>query len=200
MQRGINFLDSMKYNQYNMFMLKNLVSATETKAMAHINSKCSIITKEALTDVMICAHELAHNFNLGHTFDLPATTTENAQNGNLRLPKLSTRENIMDYMVTGDANRTTFISYQWEFMRESLQSNKELAELNFRSSNDEVNGIKYITYFEKNDDLKWFSHDFQKKLRNILLDKRNPESSGFSEGTYEKLRVILIKSFNTILS
>lgn len=75
------------------------------------------------------AHEAAHNFNLRHTFDkLPL------EHGDLKLPVKDTLENIMDYLPGNPPPRKSFITFQWETMREALTNYVNLDDLEVRKT------------------------------------------------------------------
>ncbi len=123
-EKFITYLKEGSYGVYPIFIFSKYTSGDKKgDAMGFIGARGIISPANVAADTMALAHELGHNFNLGHTFI-------SDKKENLDVPKWHTRENIMDYVVTGDAKRLNFITFQWEIMRKAFGNNKtDVADL-----------------------------------------------------------------------
>ena len=144
----IDFFKQMRLNIFPAFVCTNLspledpVDHTRTVALAFPAQRGIIITSQADSDPMACAHELGHNFALLHTFNQAGKPGKPDKPGNLYLPIYSTKENIMDYHVTPSTateEKTpnpsqAFIKFQWDIMRDFLQDlTCQVSDLNISS-------------------------------------------------------------------
>lgn len=117
---------------------------------------------------MRIAHEIGHNFNLRHPFDV------GEDKGDLKLHQGQTLENIMDYLPDAEKTYKSFITYQWERMRNYLHSNKNtIEELGLKISEDALgNDFLYLEDFSNSvinrdkSNLSAFSNDSLKAIVN----------------------------------
>lgn len=110
----IGFIKESKINYFIALMCSNLESADDTIAEGYINTRGLLVSKSGTSDFMTCAHEIGHNFNLGHTF------LKTGQINDLQIPMTNTLENIMDYLSGNPPPRKSFMAFQWLKMQKSL--------------------------------------------------------------------------------
>ncbi|MBE0393711.1 reprolysin-like metallopeptidase [Flavobacterium sp. PL002] len=110
----IGFIKESKINYLIGFMCSNLESVDDSIALGYLNTRGFIVSKSGTSDFMTCAHEIGHNFNLGHTF------LKAGQVNDLQIPMTETLENIMDYLSGNPPPRKSFMAFQWFKMQKSL--------------------------------------------------------------------------------
>ncbi|KFF09024.1 hypothetical protein [Chryseobacterium luteum] len=146
-------------------------TTSRDEAMAFLDAKELIIPNNAIGKTMTLAHEIAHNFGVRHTFDIPGTEP---QIGDIKLAQKQTLENIMDYPKNGDADRRNFIRYQWEKMREKTDSNvNTISELNFVKQ-EYYQYVGLVDYTKE----KGFLWDFSQNLIYFLMKALANKYSG----------------------
>lgn len=136
---------------------------------------------------MLISHEIGHNFNLRHPFD------NHEGESDLKLQQVQTLENIMDYLPDAERTYKSFITYQWEWMRRYLHSNKNtVEELGLKISEEALdNDFLYLEDFSNSvikrdkSNLSSFSNDSLKAIVNGCIKYYRGElgDSIFSEIT-----------------
>ncbi|WP_433626723.1 hypothetical protein [Chryseobacterium cucumeris] len=146
-------------------------TTSRDEAMAFLDAKEIIIPNNAIGKTMTLAHEIAHCFGVRHTFDIPGSSP---QIGDLKLPQQKTLENIMDYPKNGDADRRSFIKYQWDKIRESVSSRvNTVAELNFEQHTDR--NQSGLVDFTKETGYIW---DYSRNLMDFLMRAMEKKYNG----------------------
>lgn len=181
------YINNTKLNFYPIFYCDNIESVvdptkptsnnlSETIAVGFGGSKGLIIPTNSKGKIMSFSHEIGHNFGLGHTFLNPEK-----QYYNILLNMSQTLENIMDYLQNPESESKSFISYQWEIMRENCS----------KIIND-VSDLKLqIVSINKPNDISMLSGWGFIKQDPQISDDNNKDLKLFS--TY--LLQILVKSF-----
>lgn len=126
--RLITFITYIDINLYAAYMATNIRSTGNPFAVGTTNGSGLIIpVLDSPDQIDTVAHEIGHNLNLFHTF------LEPNKNYDLTLDMTRTRENIMDYVV--DRNRKTFITFQWDRMRNVLKGKPNGLQLEITNGN-----------------------------------------------------------------
>ncbi|RZJ50489.1 MAG: hypothetical protein EOO44_16285 [Flavobacterium sp.] len=163
------------------------------EAVALLDAKEIIIPNNGIGKTMTLAHEIAHNLNIQHTFDKPAT----GEKGDIKIVQEQTIENIMDYPKNGDADRRNFITLQWNRMREKLVSGvNTIAELDVKKNTDSNNSLTDC-HFSRN--LAYFSRYLLEWLKMALEKKYNGNIDEIRK-SQDNILVIFVNEITKILS
>lgn len=190
----------MKLNVFVGFMCQGLKTDGKPSASGIVGCSGLIIPEvleqdgkktDNLKSTMLIAHEIGHNFNLRHPFD------NHEGEGDLKLQQGQTLENIMDYLPDAEDTYKSFITYQWEKMREHLNANKNsVEELGLKFSEEEQkNGFLYLEDFSNSivgntrSNLSAFSNESLRKIIDgnyLHHDKSTEVESLLSEIMFQK--------------